>query len=1214
MRVGLLSLTVALTGGSMLRGQTADYTYSTIAGLATLPGGKDGSNGGRSLPLFNRPIGLVLNSAGNLYVADAGNNVIRVVTPAGSVTSFVGTVGYLGGTDGSKTDTTVSLTFNSPQGPAVDSSGNLYVADYKGSTIRKITPAGVVSTLAGTANTTGSTDGTGSAARFLEPSAVAVDATGNVFVADSGNHTIRKITPNGVVTTFAGTAGFPGTADATGNAARFNYPRGLTFDRSGNLLVADSTNNTIRKITTAGVVTTIAGSAGAGGSADGSVTAARFNFPNSLAVDASGNIYVADENNQTIRLISTDGSVTTLAGLAGNIGRVDGTGNQARFDHPTGVVVDNNGNAYVADYGNQLIRRVTRAGLVTTVAGVGGIAGAVDGTGYSLDPSLLRNPSGMTVSAAGVVYVADSGNNSIRMLTPAGVMTTLAGSVNGNGIADGTGTAARFFSPSGVAADAAGNVYVADTGNHLIRKISPAGVVTKLAGIALTVGSADGPASSATFNYPSGIVVDGSGAVYVADNGSHTIRRIGTDGVVGTFAGSPGVAGSADGSGTGARFNHPRSLAIDGSGNIYVADSGNHLIRKITPAGSVSTLAGGAGVAGSADGLGSAARFNGLTGLSVDAAGNVFVADTNSSTIRRVTAAGQVTTIGGVADSEGTADGAGTAARFNHPNGMAVNAAGGLYIADTSNHTIRLGTLPGYTGGSGSSGGSGSGSSGGSGSGSSGGSGSGGGDSSGASGTIPGAGLLLHPTAMTVDGSGNYFVTDTANHCIRKITSAGVTTVFAGKEGSSGSADGTGTAALFNSPTGLVNDGQAFLYVCDTGNATIRKIDSSGVVTTFAGTAGTRGTADGTGAAAQFNSPIGLAYNSTNTSLYVTDSVSCTIRRVTAAGVVTTLAGTAKKVGDADGVGSSALFNNPEGMTIDNNGVLYVADTYNHTIRRVTTVRMISATAVGTVLTEGSAAVVLTDSGLTGSPLTFSVPVVANDDPSTWAFKVVTALNANAAVTGRYHVNVAGSSIILTYLTSDDGQIANLSLANGSSTGITNAPTSTATSISGTVSTVAGSAGISGAYDGTGSFALFNLPRGVAVDGAGNLYVADTGNSAIRLITNRRAVTTVAGIPGVSGFRDGIGVNSLFNQPQGVFNYFSIWIIDSGNSVLRYMPPNGATVSSLALSVPATTTTPASSNSTGTSNGYGGGGAPSLWFVGLLGLVGAARRLRARRA
>jgi streptogramin lyase len=205
---------------------------------------------------------------------------------------------------------------------------------------------------------------------------------------------------------------------------------------------------------------------------------------------------------------------------------------------------------------------------------------------------------------------------------------------------------------------------------------------------------------------------------------------------------------------------------------------------------------------------------------------------------------------------------------------------------------------------------------------------------------------------------------------------------------------------------------------------------------------------------------------------------------------------------------------------------------------------------------------------------------------------------------------LAGTSIVLVYVASDDGQIANLALDNGTCTGITAAPTSTASSISGTVTTVAGSAGISGAYDGTGSFALFNLPRGITVDSSGNLYVADTGNSAIRVVTGRGVVVTVAGIPGISGFRDGSGTTALFNQPQGMLNYFSIWVVDTGNSVLRSMPANGATVTSLALSLSTTTTPTTSTTSTGTTSG--GGGAPSLWFVVLLGMLGVTRRWTAR--
>ena len=199
--------------------------------------------------------------------------------------------------------------------------------------------------------------------------------------------------------------------------------------------------------------------------------------------------------------------------------------------------------------------------------------------------------------------------------------------------------------------------------------------------------------------------------------------------------------------------------------------------------------------------------------------------------------------------------------------------------------------------------------------------------------------------------------------------------------------------------------------------------------------------------------------------------------------------------------------------------------------------------------------------------------------------------------------------------TQDGRPIANLSLANGTCTGITAAPTSTATSVSGTVVTLAGSAGISGAYDGTGLYALFNLPSGLSVDSDGTLYVADTGNSTIRKVTSRGVVTTMAGIAGVSGFRDGAGSSALFNQPQGVFNYLSIWVIDTGNSVIRYMPISGSAVTTLPLKIATATTTSSSTTSTtSSSSGYGGGGAPSLWFVALLGLLGVARRRTARAA
>jgi hypothetical protein len=239
----------------------------------------------------------------------------------------------------------------------------LFVADTFNSTIRKVTSAGVVTTLAGTAGSTGSTDGTGSAARFKRPLDITVDTAGNVFVVDTENHTIRKITSAGVVTTIAGTAGSNGSADGTGSAARFNFPSGISSDTAGNIFVADQVSNTIRKVTSAGVVTTIAGSAGLSGSTDGTGSAARFNFPWDIAVDTAGDLFVSDQGNNTIRKVTSAGVVTTLAGSAGNSGSADGVSSLARFDSPSGIAVDTAGNIYVADRANHTIRSST--GIVT---------------------------------------------------------------------------------------------------------------------------------------------------------------------------------------------------------------------------------------------------------------------------------------------------------------------------------------------------------------------------------------------------------------------------------------------------------------------------------------------------------------------------------------------------------------------------------------------------------------------------------------------------------------------------------------------------------------------------------------------------------------------------------------------------------------------------------------------------------------------------------
>ena len=333
-------------------------------------------------------------------------------------------------------------------------------------------PMMYITTFAGLAGNSASVDGTGSAARFFAPYDVAADAAGNVFVADTMNHTIRMISPVGVVSTLAGSAGNSGGADGSTSVARFNQPEGVAVDSAGNVYVADSGNNTIRKISTAGQVSTLAGLAGNWGSADGTGSTARFNSPSSLAVDSSGNVYVSDTMNQTIRKITTGGFVTTLAGSSGNSGSADGTGSSARFFYPHGLAVDSGGNIVVADFFNYTIRRITPSGQVTTLAGTAGSPGTADGDGVA---ARFSGPWGIALDTFGRIFVADDGAYTIRMVTASGNVSTVAGTANTAGSADGVGSAARFNGLRGIAVDRSGNLYVADTDNETIREGTPTG-------------------------------------------------------------------------------------------------------------------------------------------------------------------------------------------------------------------------------------------------------------------------------------------------------------------------------------------------------------------------------------------------------------------------------------------------------------------------------------------------------------------------------------------------------------------------------------------------------------------------------------------------------------------------------------------------------------------------------------------------------------------
>ena len=640
-------------------------------------------------------------------------------------------------------------------------------------------------------------------------------------------------------------------------------------------------------------VSLFAGNADGPGSADGTGGSARFYGSSGMANDSAGNVYVAESYNHIIRKITKDGVVSTLAGLANYSGSTDGTGSDARFNFPLGVATDSAGNVYVADAGNNKIRKITPAGVVTTLAGSGAAASSNNATGTLAS---FNGPQGVATDNVGNVYVADTYNHLIRIISASGAVATLAGSGMAASNNSAIGTVASFNTPVGVATDSAGHVYVADTYNHLIRSISTTGSsvgeVTTIAG-AGTASYVNATGTLASFSTPHGIATDNAGNLYVADFSNHAIRKItsaasgAASAVVTTLAGS-GTASNVDAAGTLAGFNYPRGVSVDSAGNVFVGDYNNHTVRKITTSGVVSTFAGkGAGV-GSTDGSGADARFNGVIDVATDSFGNVYAADANNYTIRKISASGLVSTFAGASGVPGTADGRGSEIRFVSPGGVAIDNNNNLYVVDNSSGTIRK--IPTT------------------------------GSNAGVSSTI--ASGFNAPRGMAVDIVGNIYVADRNNHNIRKITPDGTLSTFAGT-GSPGSSDGKGVAASFTNPWGVATDSLGNVYVTDNGNQTIRKITPAGEVKTLAGEVGVAGNSDG-GGIARFFSPRGIVVNQAG-NVYVADTSNHTIRKITPDGVVSTVVGLAGK-GGMVASGLPGIIVSPQGMTLYGSTLYYTTN------------------------------------------------------------------------------------------------------------------------------------------------------------------------------------------------------------------------------------------------------------------------------------------------
>ena len=716
---------------------------------------------------FNTPRGMIPTANGGWIIADYGNHRIRLLE--GNKVSTIagnGSATYLDGP-------AANARFYYPTDVARNGT-TIYVADRSNHRVRAIANGNVTSPFGSAA---GLVEGKGPDARLNAPEGVAFGG-GVLWIADTGNHAIRRVDADGVLRITAGSgAGF---ADGKGAAAKFNAPRGIAVNAAGIAFVADSSNHRIRRILPDGTVTTVAG-VGVAGLLDGGALSARFNLPYGVALRHDGALVVADTSDYAIRLVAA-GSVTTLAGTT-TAGYVDAVGQAARFSSPQGVALAGDGAVIVADSGNHRIRRVAPAGLWCD-----------DGLACTVDSCDAK--AGCKHEAAKVANSCDDGDacTSADACDAAGACVGKAKSCD-----DGNSCTVDICNPIDGKCSNTDSGTVCEDGDACVGPDSCQGGVCKASPLLQTLagtsaGFLDGAGLQAQLYYPTGLADDAAGGVVIADRTNHRIRLIAADGNVSTLAGN-GTASYLEGAAAIARFNTPMDVAVGPGSTVYVADRGNNRVRAI--AGGQVKLHAGSGTAAFLDGPSGTARFYYPEGIAVDpVSGDVFVADTYNNRIRRIDANGNVTTFAG----DGTSsylEGKGVAARFYRPSGIDIDTKGQVYVADTYNHRVRRIAVDGTTSllaGNGSAS------------------------------YLEGKGAtakLYYPSDVSIAPDGTLYVADRSNHRIRIIDDTGTTATIAGT-GAAGYADGAAGVGLLNTPYGVLFHSSRGLLIADYGNHKIR--------------------------------------------------------------------------------------------------------------------------------------------------------------------------------------------------------------------------------------------------------------------------------------------------------------------------------------------------------------------------------------------------------
>jgi sugar lactone lactonase YvrE len=605
-------------------------------------------------------------------------------------------------------------TLSGPESITVDASGNVYIADFADNRVRKITQAtGVLSTVAGSANSGFAGDGGPATSASLNgPRGVALNSAGTIlYIADSGNNVIRAVDlQTQIITTVAGTSKAGASGDGgPATSATLTTPIGIAVDKNGNLYTTDSDNHLVRKVNTSGTISTIAGNGGSGSSGDGGpATSAALDDFGGIAVDAAGNVYfcagrASDLSGNVIRKIDTSGTITTVCGTGvGGFAGDGGPAKSAQINNPAGIIVDASGNIFFCDNSNAVIRKIDVSGTITTVAGVPQPSsfGDFGGDGGPVTAAKFSNPQGVAFNGAGDMYIADSGNNRIRVVSAATKnIQTIAG-VGGSGDG-GPATAATINRVHGVAVDAVGNIYVSDLLDNRIRRVdATTGNITTIAGGATGGFSGDGgPATSSLLSFPQGIVVDRNGDVVFVDAGNNRLRKITiATGVITTLAGTGPFSTTGDGGkATAATLNNPAFVAVDSKNQYYITEYSGNVIRRIDTAGNITTVA-GTGTAGfSGDGgPATAAQLNQPDGLAFDPSDNLYFADYANFCVRKISAAtGTITTVAGTGSSGGfrVEDGEiATSGTLFHPSEVVANSTY-LYFNERDKGEVRTVSL-----------------------------------------------------------------------------------------------------------------------------------------------------------------------------------------------------------------------------------------------------------------------------------------------------------------------------------------------------------------------------------------------------------------------------------------------------------------------------------------------------------------------------------------